>query len=86
MEPEPSVGRLAGQLDYLFEDEPALRRAPPEQLLDRLNHDDRFARARATYPLESDDEIRERVGEFEARIALGTLEAALAELGRRSER
>jgi len=78
--PEISVGKLAGQLDYLFEDEPELRRAPVEQLVERLNHDDRFARARSTYPLESDDEIRRRVAEFPERITRGHVEAALRRL------
>jgi hypothetical protein len=77
----PSAGRLAGQLRYLFEDHPELRDAPPEQLAERLNHDDRFARARERYPLRSDDEIRELVEEFEDRITVTQVRDALRTLG-----
>ena len=75
-----STERLAGQLRYLFEDDPALRHASPEDLLERLNHDDRFARARQRYPLPSDAEIRERVGEFDERFTLDHVRDALARL------
>jgi hypothetical protein len=74
----PSVDRLAGQLGYLFEDEPELRSAPLDKLLARLNREDRFARARARYPMESDAEIAARVHEFEDRITAGELGEALA--------
>jgi hypothetical protein len=72
-----SSGRIAGQLRYLFEDHPDLRNAPVEQLCERLNHDDRFARAREKYPLRSDAEIKERVAEFEPRITPSDVRAAL---------
>jgi hypothetical protein len=75
---QPSVSRLAGQLVYLFEDDPELRSAPVEVLVERLNHDDRFARARATYPLDSDAEIARKVGELEARITTDDVVAARA--------
>lgn len=64
----PSVSVLAGQLSYLFEDDPALRTASDEDVAARLNRNDRFARAREHYPLESDAEIAEKVAEFDERI------------------
>ena len=74
---EVSIERLAGQLRYLFEDNPELRHASPEQLSERLNHDDRFARAREKYPIRSDREIKDRVGEFDDRITVPDVRAAL---------
>jgi hypothetical protein len=74
--PHPSPDRLRGQLEYLFEDDPALRAAAPEHLAERLNHDDRWARARARYPLDSDDELRGKLGEFDDRITLDEVNAA----------
>jgi hypothetical protein len=76
--PHPSPDRLRGQLEYLFEDDPALRHASPEQLAERLNHDDRWARARARYPLDSDAELRGRLGEFDDRLTVDEIRAALA--------
>jgi len=73
-----SPERLAGQLRYLFEDNPQLRDASPEQLCERLNHDDRFARAREKYPMRGDHEISDRVDEFEDRITVSDVRAALA--------
>ncbi|MSO80047.1 MAG: hypothetical protein EXQ79_10670 [Acidimicrobiia bacterium] len=64
----PSVSVLAGQLSYLFEDSPELATASDDELAARLNHDDRFARARERYPLASDEEIHEKVDEFNERI------------------
>jgi hypothetical protein len=78
----PSVELLAGQLGYLFEDQPELRSATPEQLAERLNRDDRYARARSKYPMASDAEIAERVGEFEDRITAADVQAALARVDR----
>jgi hypothetical protein len=79
------VSRIAGQLSYLFEERPELRRASAEQLAERLDREDRFARARERYPFESDDEIKAHVSELESRItadlvreALGTLERGSA--------
>jgi hypothetical protein len=74
----PSVDRLAGQLGYLFEEQPELRSAPVEQLAARLNREDRYARARQRYPMATDAEIEARLGEFEDRIAPAEVEAALA--------
>ena len=74
----PSVDRLVGQLGYLFEEQPELRSAPVEQLVERLNREDRYARAWQRYPLASDDEIAARVDEFEARITASDVRAALA--------
>jgi hypothetical protein len=64
----PSISVLAGQLSYLFEDDPSLRTASDEDVAARLNHNDRFARARERYPLATDEEIAERVAEFDERI------------------
>ncbi len=74
----PSVEVLAGQLGYLFDEQPELRSASAEQLTARLNHDDRFARARSKYPMATDAEIAERAGEFEDRITAADVQAALA--------
>jgi hypothetical protein len=76
--PHPSPDRLRGQLEYLFEDDPSLRRASTAQLAERLNHDDRWARARARYPLDSDDELRGKLGEFADRITTDEVDAARA--------
>jgi hypothetical protein len=75
-ESTPSVSKLSGQLGYLFEDEPALRDAPVEQLAARLNREDRLARAIAKYPLETDAEIQRHLSEFEDRIPVADVEAA----------
>ena len=77
---EIPIDRLAGQLRYLFEDEPELRNASAEQLAERLNHDDRYARAREKYPLRSDAEIREHVSEFDDRITPADVRGAMAQL------
>ncbi len=74
--PHPSPDRLRGQLEYLFEDDPALRHAPAEQLAERLNHDDRWARARARYPLDSDAELQGKLGEFDDRITVDEVDTA----------
>jgi hypothetical protein len=58
---EPSVAKLAGQLGYLFEDEPATRSASAEELTARLNREDRLARAIARYPNHTDAEIHARI-------------------------
>jgi len=76
----PSTSRLAGQIEYLFEDRPELRSATVDQLVERLNHDDRYARAREAYQAESDDYVRSRVDEFPARITAAMVEAALQQL------
>jgi hypothetical protein len=68
MSDQPSVSVLAGQLSYLFEDEPGLRTASDADVAARLNHNDRFARARERYPLATDDEIADKVSEFDERI------------------
>ena len=74
--PHPSPDRLRGQLEYLFDDDPALRDAPPEELAERLNHDDRWARARARYPLDTDAELAGKVGEFDDRITVDEVRSA----------
>jgi len=75
-----SVERLTGQLRYLFEDDPGLRGASAEQLCERLNHDDRFARAREKYPLRSDHEIKDKVTEFDDRITVHEVRQALSQV------
>jgi hypothetical protein len=74
----PSVSRIAGQLGYLFEEEPDLRDAAAQQLADRLNREDRYARARQQYVLESDDVVRDHIDEFPARITAALVEEARA--------
>lgn len=76
----PSVSRLAGQLGYLFEERPDLRRAPVQTLVDQLNHEDRYARARAKYAVETDDFVREHIDEFDPRITSAMVEEALRQL------
>jgi hypothetical protein len=74
----PSVDRLAGQLRYLFEDHPELRTGAIDALVDRLNHEDRFARAREHYPQATDAEIAQKVEqEFPARITPELVRAAV---------
>ena len=72
----PSVGKLAGQLGYMFEDDPALRDAPVAQLVARLNEEDRLARAIARYPNHTDAEIHRHVAEFHDRIGAVDVERA----------
>ena len=55
-------GKLAGQLGYLFDDDPSLRDAPVAQLVARLNEQDRLARAIAKYPNRTDAEIHRPPG------------------------
>jgi hypothetical protein len=80
--PPPSVARLAGQLDYLFDDDPSARTSSAAELAARLNHDDRLARAIAQYPNRSDAEIQSHLAEFEDRIPVADVEAALQQLRR----
>jgi hypothetical protein len=77
-----SASRLAGQLTYLFEDDPKLRSASPEQLAARLNHDDRWARAREHSPMATDAEVAATVEQFEERITVDLVRDALARLRR----
>lgn len=72
----PSTSVLAGQLAYLFEDDSSLRDASDDDLATRLNHDDRYARAREHYPLLSDSEVRDKLDEFPARITAAAVHAA----------
>ena len=74
--PGPSVSRLAGQLEYLFEEHPELRHAPVEQLVARLNEEDRWARAIAAYPNRSDAEVHSHLAEFHDRIGAVEVEEA----------
>jgi hypothetical protein len=72
----PSVSRLAGQLVYLFEEQPELRRAPATELVARLNEEDRWARAIDRYPNRSDAEVRAHLAEFQDRIGVVEVEHA----------
>lgn len=74
----PSAGVLAGQLRYLFADEPEMVMASPESIAERLNHDDRYARARSRYPIATEAELHDHIGEFPARIDVATVRAAIA--------
>jgi hypothetical protein len=72
----PSVSKLAGQLGYLFDDEPDQRTVPVEELAVRLNREDRLARAIARYPLETDEQVQAHLGEFDDRISEADVAAA----------
>ncbi len=72
----PSVSILAGQLEYMFEDDPELRDAPVAQLVARLNEEDRWARAIAMYPNRSDTEVHSHLAEFHDRIGAVEVEQA----------
>jgi hypothetical protein len=76
----PSISRLAGQLGYLFEDHPELRTASDEEVAARLNHDDRFARAREQNPLASDETIKVKAADLEDRITPAMVREARARL------
>jgi hypothetical protein len=76
----PSVARLAGQLGYLFQDEPSARAWSAAELTARLNREDRLARAIAKYPNRSDAEIQRHLDEFEDRISAADVEAALQQV------
>jgi hypothetical protein len=80
MSDAPSTGLLAGQLGYLLEERPELATAPLDELAERLNHEDRYARARAKYPLETDAEVAAHIDEFPARITADAVDDALARL------
>ena len=81
----PSVSRLAGQLEYLFEEHPELRTAPVAQLVARLNEEDRWARAITRYPSRSDAEVHSHLAEFHDRIGAVVVEQARQEALSRSE-
>jgi hypothetical protein len=72
----PSVGKLAGQLGYMFEDDPSLRDVPVAQLVARLNEEDRLARTIARYPNHTDAEIHAHLAEFHDRIGAVEVEKA----------
>ena len=74
---DKTVSLLAGQLDYLFEEKPELRKAPASQLLDRLNREDRLVRARAEDVRQSDDWVQRRADELEDRFTLEQVEQAV---------
>jgi hypothetical protein len=72
----PTVGTLAGQLGYMFEEDPSLRHAPVAQLVARLNEEDRLARTIAKYPNHTDAEIHAHLAEFHDRIGAVDVEKA----------
>jgi len=72
----PSASLLAGQLGYLFEDHPELRTASSNVPAERLNHDDRYARASVKYPHDTDGEVRAQIDEFDARVSVADVDAA----------
>jgi hypothetical protein len=76
----PSTSRLAGQLGYLFEERPRLQQATAEELAEQLNHEDRYARARQKYVLESDQYVHDHLDEFPPRITSAMIERALQEV------
>lgn len=78
----PSIRTLAGQLAYLFEDDPDLRAASDEDIARRLNHTDRYARARERYPLHTDKEVAAKVSEFEDRITPEAVHEARGQIPR----
>ena len=75
-EAAPSVSRLAGQLEYLFEEHPELRHASVAELVARLNTEDRWARAITRYPNRSDAEVHSHLAEFHDRIGAVEVEEA----------
>jgi hypothetical protein len=77
----PSTSRLAGQLEYLFEDRPELRSASVDELVSRLDHEDRYARAREAYQAESDRFVHDHLEEFPPRITREMVVDALKRLG-----
>ena len=77
----PSAARLAGQLKYLFEDRPQLRTASVEELVERLDHEDRYARAREAYQAESDRFVHAHLDEFPSRITRDMVVDALRRIG-----
>jgi hypothetical protein len=74
----PSTAILAGQLAYLFEDDPGLAHASDDELAARLNHNDRFARAREKNPVASDDEVAAVSAQLDDRITPAAVRAARA--------
>jgi CoA-transferase family III len=76
----PPTSRLAGQLGYLFEERPEMRIASVDDLVERLNHEDRYSRARAAYPIQTDAFVRAHIDEFPPRITRAMVEEALQRL------
>jgi hypothetical protein len=77
----PSTARLAGQLEYLLDDRPELRSVSVDELVERLDHDDRYARAREAYQAETDQFVRDHLDEFPPRITREMVVDALRRLG-----
>jgi hypothetical protein len=81
----PSVSRLAGQLEYLFEEHPECRHVAVAELVSRLNEEDRWARAIARYPNRSDAEVHAHLAEFHDRIGAVEVEQARQQVLARTE-
>ncbi|MET0420535.1 MAG: hypothetical protein ABW073_02405, partial [Acidimicrobiia bacterium] len=80
------IGILAGQLGYLFDDEPELEDASDADLAARIDHNDRWSRARKAYPPDTatDEQVRAHLDEFPTRITAEHVALARRELqGRR---
>jgi hypothetical protein len=77
------VSRLAGQLDYLFDERPELKSASAEKLRDWLNREDRMARAREGHPLDTRAQVEERAAGLDERFTTADIEAALEIVRRR---
>jgi hypothetical protein len=77
----PSTSRLAGQLQYLFEERPEMRGATVDDLVAQLDHEDRYARARSAYAVETDRFVREHIDEFPSRITREMVVDALRRIG-----
>ena len=77
---ELTVSLLTGQLKYVFEDRPELRRATPQELTAYLNREDRRARARARNPLGTTQEVEAQAAELDDRITEDMVREALARL------
>jgi hypothetical protein len=81
VEPDrPSVSRIAGQLGYLREERPELFEGPIDGLVAQLNKEDRYARARTAYPIQSDEFVRDHIDEFVPRITRDLVEEALRQM------
>jgi hypothetical protein len=75
---EPTATSIAGQLSYLFEDQPELREATDADLAARLDHEDRAARARANNPYDSAAEIEARAKDLPVHVTAALVHEARA--------
>jgi len=80
MTTEPSAGRIAGQLAYLFEEQPELRDSSATDLAARLDSEDRASRARAEHPLATDAEVAAYAAALDVRVTEALVAEALRNL------